>query len=210
MASKRTKKDADGEGSGDEEPEVAEGGGGDDSAGKKKKAKTEKPKKEKKEKKEKKKPEGHQFNINKALDKAHENKSFSDIIQLPPSAFQGLGGTHDEMFKEFKIETIADMANWKFFKISRALVGLAASEEKGKRGAGSKMNFNQAVDAKYEEKSLKDIIKAPASALQGLAKWADETLKGKSIKYLGTWKYFLWADALVTLAAYENADFTSK
>jgi hypothetical protein len=46
------------------------------------------------------------------------------------------------MFAEFKIATIADMANWKFFKIARAFATLEKVEEKGKRGAASAMNFN--------------------------------------------------------------------
>jgi hypothetical protein len=46
------------------------------------------------------------------------------------------------MFAEFKIETIADMAQWKFYKIARALFLLEKTEEKNKRPAGSKMNLN--------------------------------------------------------------------
>ena len=33
----------------------------------------------------------YQLNVNKALDKEHEGKTFSEIIKLPPSASQGLG-----------------------------------------------------------------------------------------------------------------------
>ena len=34
----------------------------------------------------------YQLNFNKALDKKHEGKTFSEIIKLPPSALQGLAG----------------------------------------------------------------------------------------------------------------------
>jgi len=156
----------------------------------------------------KKEVEGHQMNINKCVDKAHEGKSLKEIIKLPPSALQGLGNSADEMFAHFKITTIEDMAKWKFFRISRAIVALSGTEEKGKRAETSKININAALDKKWEEKPLKEIIKAPVSALQGLAKWADETLKGKTIKSLGEWKYFLWAEALVELAAVESDELS--
>ena len=37
--------------------------------------------------------EGSQLNINKALDKAHENLTFKEIVELPPSALQGFNRT---------------------------------------------------------------------------------------------------------------------
>ena len=52
------------------------------------------------------------------------------------------------------------------------------------------MNFNGAVDKKYEESSIAEILKAPVSALQGLAQWADDSLKGMTIDKLATWLRF--------------------
>lgn len=55
-------------------------------------------------------------------------------------------------------------------------------------------------------------MKAPVSALQGLASSADEhlaPLKLRKIEDLANWKYGQWADALVTLAQYESADGSS-
>jgi len=167
--------------------------------------------KKKAEKKKKEEPEGYQLNINKCVDKAHEGKSFNEIIKLPPSALQGLSEKADAMLSEFHIKTIADLAGWKYFKIARAIVDLEKFEEKGKRQKDSKLNLNNALDKAWEQKSLKDITKAPISAFQGLAKWADDVLKSvKSIKDLAKWKYAVWADALVVLAAYENPDFSSR
>lgn len=211
MASKAGKRTKD-----EDKEEVAASGdeaGSDAEGDDKPKPKAKKPKTEKKPKKEKKKVEGLQFNVNKAVDKKHEGKTFTEIISLPPSALQGIGEKHDDMFAEFKINTIAEMAEWKFYKIARAMVVLAATEEKGKRGEKSLMNFNAALDKKFETSTLKELLKASPSALQGLAKWADSTLaegKIKDIKALGSWKYFQWAEALVELAKYETADGTSK
>ena len=53
---------------------------------------------------------------------------------------------HDAMLAEFGITTIGKMAEWKFFKIARAIEELASAEQKGKRPEGSKQNFNGAVD----------------------------------------------------------------
>ncbi len=78
-AEKDTKKRAaDGEAEGDSKDE--------------KKAK--KPKAEKKAKK----ADTLQINVNKAVDKAHEGKSFTEIVKLPPSALQGLSEAADEIF----------------------------------------------------------------------------------------------------------------
>lgn len=157
-------------------------------------------------------PEVYQLNVNKAVDKEHEGKSFTEIIKLPPSALQGLAGRADKMLAAFNIKTVEDLANWKFFKIARAIVQLSKEEHKGKRDASSKQNVNKAVDKEWEKKSLRDIARAPVSALQGLAPWADDTLaplRIKTIEQLANWKFVLWAEALVVLASHENADFSS-
>jgi len=156
---------------------------------------------------------GYALNVNLAVDKKHESKPLSEIIKLPPGALQGLKeGTADKLFEAFKITSIQDLANWKFFKIARAIVTLADQEEEGKRAEDNLQNINKAVDKEFEKKSLKEIAAAPVSALQGLAAWADDDLKTlhiKSIHDLGTWKYCQWAESLVALAEFEAADFSS-
>jgi len=157
-------------------------------------------------------PEEYSLNVNKALDKEHEASSFSEIIKLPPSALEGLADRADKMLAAFNIKTIEDLANWKYFKIARAIVVLSKEEQKGKRDPKSKQNMNKAVDKEWEKKSFHDIVRAPVSALQGLAPWADDTLaplRVKTIGQLASWKFLMWAEALVVLAANENADFSS-
>jgi len=154
----------------------------------------------------------YSFNINNSLDKEHEGKSLKEIIKLPPSALEGLADRADAMLAAFKINTIEDLANWRFYKIAKAISILSSTEEKGKRHAESKANINAALDKEYERASLKDIVKAKVSALQGLADWADSTLSPlgvKTINDLARWKFAEWASALVELAQYENADFSS-
>jgi hypothetical protein len=153
------------------------------------------------------------MNFNKAVDKVHEHKSIAEIIKLPPSALQGLADKADAMLAAFKINTIEDLANWKFYKMARSIAILAQIEEKGKRPEKSKANINAALDKEYEHSSFKDVLKAKVSALQGLADWADTTLAPlhvKTISDLARWKYAEWASALVELSKYENADFSSQ
>jgi hypothetical protein len=68
-------------------------------------------------------------------------------------------------------------------------------------------NVNNILDKEHENKSLKDILSLPPSALQGLTPKSDETLdkfKIKTIQDLGTWKAHHLAQATVGLAMYEE------
>ena len=59
-------------------------------------------------------------------------------------------------------------------------------------------------DSEYESKSVEELAKAPVGALQGLsesdAQKLQEALGIKTVKDLGTNKYFLWAQAVAKLA----------
>jgi len=176
-----------------------------------KKKKGKKEKTPPKPKKQKAKP-AYKFNVNKCLDKAHEGKFLADVIQLPPSALEGLTPKADELLSAFGIKTIAQLADWKYYHLANALTVMASLEETGNRDVNSKMNINKALDKAYETKPLKEIVKSSPACLQGLAAWADDhlaSLRIKSVKDLANWKFPAWAHALVTLAAYENADHSS-
>ncbi|MDD4941950.1 MAG: hypothetical protein PHQ13_00250 [Rhodoferax sp.] len=70
------------------------------------------------------------------------------------------------------------------------------------------MNINKAVDKPFESKSLKEIADAPVDALEGVSAGDAELLAKafniKSIRDLGTNKYFLTAQAIAALAAKEE------
>jgi hypothetical protein len=59
-------------------------------------------------------------------------------------------------------------------------------------------------DKAFEGKSVEELAKAPVSALQGLSDGDAEKLQSalgiKTIKDLGTNKFFLWAQAVAKLA----------
>lgn len=70
------------------------------------------------------------------------------------------------------------------------------------------MNINKAVDKAYETKSLKELADAPVVALQGVSAGDAELLAQafniKTVRDLGTNKYFRWAQAVVVLADREG------
>lgn len=59
-------------------------------------------------------------------------------------------------------------------------------------------------DKAYEDKSVDDLASAPVASLQGVSDSDAEHLKAafniKTVKDLGTNKYFLWAQAVAKLA----------
>lgn len=68
-------------------------------------------------------------------------------------------------------------------------------------------NLNNILDKAHENKSLKEVLTLPPSALQGLTPTSDKILekfKIKTISDLGSWKAHHLAQATVGLAAYEE------
>jgi len=65
--------------------------------------------------------------LDKALDKAWEDKPLAEILAAPPSALAGLTEKHDEQLAAaLGIKTIADMGSNKYFALANVLVALAA------------------------------------------------------------------------------------
>jgi len=89
------------------------------------------------------------------------------------------------------------------------MVRLAEEEIEGHRSVSSKLNANKALDKKYEGKSLHEIMDLPPSALQGLAKHADDELRAfhvENIRDLGNWKIATIAHAIAVMAKCETDD----
>jgi len=70
------------------------------------------------------------------------------------------------------------------------------------------MNINKLVDKKYEKMPLKELVKAPVDAIQGVSEGDAELLKKafnvKTIGDLAKLKYVKWAQAICTLAEGEG------
>eukprot|EP00566_Odontella_aurita_P028102 CAMPEP_0113577662 /NCGR_PEP_ID=MMETSP0015_2-20120614/29009_1 /TAXON_ID=2838 /ORGANISM="Odontella" /LENGTH=189 /DNA_ID=CAMNT_0000481299 /DNA_START=97 /DNA_END=666 /DNA_ORIENTATION=- /assembly_acc=CAM_ASM_000160 len=151
--------------------------------------------------------ESHTLNSSEAFMKADEGRSFTSLATDSVSVLQGIGPVATRVLEVLKLKTVEDLAKYKFFLMARALLTLSETETEGGRPEGSVMNVDKAVDKEYESKSLKEIVAAPVSALEGLTDEAVELfgdLKVKTIGDLGNFKYCRWAEATVAITAYEE------
>jgi len=152
----------------------------------------------------------HSMNINEAVDKAFEGKSFAEIAEAPISALQGLADWTDDVAAQLPApapKTIGALGKYKYFLRAQAIVELAAKEAEDKREEACKMNLNSALDKEHEGKSLKEICTLPPSALQGIAERSDADFTKfhlETIEKLGNWKYAKWAAAIAICAEMEN------
>jgi hypothetical protein len=70
------------------------------------------------------------MNINKALDKAYEKKTFKELVNAPVDALEGVSeGDAEKLKAAFNVKTIGDLANLKYVKWAQAIVNLAETEE---------------------------------------------------------------------------------
>jgi hypothetical protein len=61
--------------------------------------------------------------LNKALDKAYENKSLTEVLDAPVSALAGVSdGDAEHLAAAFGIKTVRDLGTSKYFKLAQALV----------------------------------------------------------------------------------------
>eukprot|EP00977_Amphora_coffeiformis_P002342 scaffold437_cov159-Amphora_coffeaeformis.AAC.21 len=147
----------------------------------------------------------HAMNIEECVMKADETKFLSEIAEGDLRILQGIGPKADKVLEAMGLKTIKDLAEYKFYHIAKSIKTL--SETEGKRMPNSTMNLDNALDKEHETKSLKEILELPISALEGLTTKADETLKDlgvTTIADLAEFKYAAWAEAIVTLAPYEE------
>lgn len=147
----------------------------------------------------------HKMNIGGALMKEDEGKNLTDIQDLSVRSLQGIGEKSEQVINDLGLATVKDMATFKFYQIAKSIVVLADTEES--RPEGSVMNIDLALDKDSEAKSLKELLDEPLSVLQGLTEKVDNTLKLlgiNTIGELGNSKYFANAEAIVTLAEFEE------
>jgi hypothetical protein len=61
--------------------------------------------------------------LNKALDKAYEGKSLSELLDSPVAALAGVSdGDAEHLAAAFGIKTVRDLGSNKYFKLAQALV----------------------------------------------------------------------------------------
>lgn len=153
----------------------------------------------------------HTLNIEEAVVKDSEACSFHELKKSNIQVLQGIGPKSDMILESMKLETVEDLANYKFFKMAKAMQTLAKTE--GKRLPGSTMNADLALDKEFETKSFKEVLELPLSALQGLTGAADSLLGSigiKSIDDLASCKYFHWAQAICEIAEFEETSTVAE
>lgn len=70
------------------------------------------------------------MNINKALDKAYEGKTFKELVNAPVAAIEGVSDNDAKLLEQaFKVRTIGDLGRLKYFLWAQAIVKLAETEE---------------------------------------------------------------------------------
>lgn len=66
-------------------------------------------------------------NLDKALDKAYENKNLDEILDAPVAALAGVSdGDADHLSAAFGIKTVRDLGSNKYFAVAQTLVALGA------------------------------------------------------------------------------------
>jgi len=159
--------------------------------------------------------EGYLMNVNGALVKAHQGTPLRNVVNLPVSVLKAISEEQAKVLSEnFKVRTVRDLANWKFYQIANSMLALAEVEEKNGRQDTSLQNINDAVDKEFEKKSIATIMEQKTEVLQGVGKFLQVQMSKKiginTMKELANFKPAKYAAALVALADYETAGFQSK
>lgn len=138
----------------------------------------------------------------------------SQVLQLPPSALQGLTAEKDAIFEKLGIRSIEQLGTWKYYQIARAVVDLAVYEDPKKQhtdaGSDGRQNFNAAFDKNMRSLTLQQLCDAPPHSMKGLAPWVDEELaklKTKpilTVRDIAEWKFPRIAASICQLAQYEE------
>jgi len=153
--------------------------------------------------------EDHKLNISEAIMKGDEKDSFLDLVGQSVSTMQGIGPKATDIAEHLGLETVQDLADYKYFHWARALKTLSETETEGGRLEGTAMNVDKMVDKAYEAKTLTEIVNSPVAALQGLSEAAgkllgETPLNVKTVDDLAELKYFRLAEALVVASKHEN------
>ncbi len=70
------------------------------------------------------------MNLNKALTKAYESKSFKELVDAPVDAIAGISANDARLLQEaFNVKTIGDLAKLKYVRWAQAIATLAETEE---------------------------------------------------------------------------------
>eukprot|EP00184_Porphyridium_aerugineum_P003587 CAMPEP_0184693822 /NCGR_PEP_ID=MMETSP0313-20130426/1969_1 /TAXON_ID=2792 /ORGANISM="Porphyridium aerugineum, Strain SAG 1380-2" /LENGTH=187 /DNA_ID=CAMNT_0027151995 /DNA_START=99 /DNA_END=662 /DNA_ORIENTATION=- len=151
----------------------------------------------------------HHMSLGDAVDLEYQGLNLHTLADSKVHVIKGLGSRADEIMEILNVSTVRELANWKFGRWAHSIVVLATLEKDDiKRPAESRLNIDLALDREHESKTLREIVKLPVSAFQGLTEKTDELLKSlhvETIEKLGKWKYLEWARAIASLVDAEES-----
>mmetsp|Transcript_38451 Transcript_38451/g.99885 ORF Transcript_38451/g.99885 Transcript_38451/m.99885 type:complete len:150 (-) Transcript_38451:243-692(-) len=146
------------------------------------------------------------MNIGNALIKAEEGKRLCDLVGESVSVLEGIGEKRKAALADLGITTVQQLGTWKHHRMAKAIAALAATEV-DEPAAGSEFNLNKALCKAYEKQSLREVVAAPPSALEGITEKHDEALKVLNIDSVGdlaACKWAVLAESIVTLSAFDS------
>ncbi|MDJ1473026.1 hypothetical protein QNI19_20710 [Cytophagaceae bacterium DM2B3-1] len=70
------------------------------------------------------------MNINLAVDKSYEGKTFNEVANAPVSALSGVTEKDAQLLEQaFGVKTVSDLAKLKYVRWAQAIVTLAETEQ---------------------------------------------------------------------------------
>jgi len=159
--------------------------------------------------------EGYVMNVNGMLVEAHQGTPLRNLVNLPVTVLKGISEKQAKVLSaDFKVKTVRDLANWKFYIIAKSIQALTEVEEIDGRQDTSLQNINDALDQEFEKQMMTKIMEQKTEVLQGVGKVLQVQMSKKigitTMKELANFKPARYAAALVVLADYETAGFESK
>ncbi len=135
------------------------------------------------------------------LVKDYENFSLSGIVGSPVYALQGLSEKDAKRLeKAFSIETVEDLATLPFHQVARDICDLADADEED---SAREKKVREGLVKAYQKKTLKQLTRAPVSAIKGVSKKDEKLLQDafrvKTIRKFAELKYIRWARDMVEL-----------
>jgi hypothetical protein len=110
----------------------------------------------------------HRLNCGRALVKAAGVSHFKDLCQQPATTLQGIGPKHAAKLQQIGLNTIQQLADYRFFHLAGAIQTLAETEE-GQRLELAVLNIDKGFGKEYEKQSFQDVLKSPVHCLQGIS-----------------------------------------
>ncbi|CAK0867444.1 unnamed protein product [Prorocentrum cordatum] len=153
------------------------------------------------------------FNLGTCMVREYEETPLHDLLKAPLTCFKGIGKRKASLLSSLGVQTVEQLARWKYAKWAESICLLAPEEKEGGRDVSHtarRININKALDKEWEGWAMSFLLEAPPSAFEGLSEKHNPTFKAlgiSNIQDFGQWNVFKWARALAgTLSEVESLD----